>query len=127
MKGAYTIVLIPNHSGGYTVNIPAFKNWTEGDDLYDAIYMAKDAIGLLGVTYEDDGKVLPEDCEPEEEYRGYKTALVDVDFDAYRRKLEHRAVHKNVTIPAWLEVEARKKKVNFSQVMQEALMQIVNG
>lgn len=127
MKGVYTVVLIPAKEGGYTVFIPAFQSITEGDDLYEAIYMAKDAIGLLGITMEDDGLTLPEDKEPDEEYQGYKSALVDVDFDAYRRKMDHRSVRKNVTIPSWLDVEAKKKKVNFSQVMQDALMDIIRA
>lgn len=113
MKGVYTVVLMPAEEGGYTVFIPAFQSATEGDDLYDAIYMAKDAIGLLGIAMEDDGVMLPEDQEPDAEYSGYKTALVDVDFDVYRRKMNHRSIRKNITIPAWLDVEAKKRKLIF--------------
>lgn len=127
MKRVYTIVLIPNKSGGITVNIPAFHNWTEGEDLYDAIYMAKDAIGLLGVTMQNCGERLPEDVLPDEEYKGYQTTLVDVDFDLYRKKMSHKSVRKNITIPAWMDEEAKKKKINFSQVMQDALREILNA
>lgn len=127
MKRVYTVVLIPNSSTGFTVGIPAFHNWTEGNDLYDAIRMARDAIGILGVTMEDHGETIPEDQEPDDEYKKYKTALVDIDFDVYRRSLEQKSVRKNITIPAWLDAEAKKKSVNFSKVMQDALMEIVDA
>ncbi len=71
MKRVYTVVLIPNSSTGFTVGIPAFHNWTEGSDLYDAIRMARDVIGILGVTMEDHGETIPEDQEPDDEYAKY--------------------------------------------------------
>lgn len=46
---------------------------------------------------------------------------VDVDFDAYRRAHDARTIRKNFTIPSWLNVEAEKAGINFSQVLQEAL------
>ncbi|MBY0584427.1 type II toxin-antitoxin system HicB family antitoxin [Murdochiella sp. Marseille-P8839] len=127
MTHFYTIVLIPAKEGGYSVYIPAFKNATEGEDLYDAIFMAKDAIGLLGVTMQNCGERLPEDVLPDEEYKGYQTTLVDVDFDLYRKKMSHKSVRKNITIPAWMDEEAKKKKINFSQVMQDALREILSA
>lgn len=33
-----------------------------------------------------------------------------------------KSVRKNVTIPAWLNAKAEKSSINFSQVLQEALM-----
>ena len=52
--------------------------------------------------------------------------LVDIDFDIYRRKNELRAVKKNCTIPSWLNYEAEKANINFSQVLQDALIQKLN-
>jgi len=48
--------------------------------------------------------------------------MVDVDFTAYRRKLDNRTVRRNVTLPNWLDYEARKADLNVSKVLQEALM-----
>ena len=50
-------------------------------------------------------------------------ASLDIDFDIYRRKNELRAVKKNCTIPSWLNYEAEKANINFSQVLQNALME----
>ena len=44
------------------------------------------------------------------------------DMDAYAERYGEKAVRKNVTIPAWLNSYAEKQKINFSQVLQEALL-----
>jgi post-segregation antitoxin (ccd killing protein) len=49
--------------------------------------------------------------------------MIDVDFVAYRRKHDNRMVKKNCTIPYYLNVEAEKLGINFSRVLQEALLQ----
>ena len=58
MKNSYPIILTPA-DGGYVVFIPDFQINTEGDSLTEAIEMARDAIGLMGIDMEDDGKPLP--------------------------------------------------------------------
>jgi len=45
---------------------------------------------------------------------------LDVDFKAYRRANDMRAVRKNVTLPSWLNDRAEKEGINFSHVLQEA-------
>ena len=49
--------------------------------------------------------------------------LIEFDIDAYRRKHNSRAVKKTLTIPEWLNEEAMALGINFSQVLQEALLQ----
>ena len=48
--------------------------------------------------------------------------MVDADFTAYRRKAGNKSVRRNVTLPSWLNFEAEKEGINFSKVLQEALM-----
>ena len=124
MKNAYPIILIPD-TNGYTVYIPDFDIYTQGGDLNEAIVMSRDAIGLMGVDMEDDGKALPtpkqvHDIKTKD---GELITLVDVDFLEYRRKNEQRVVKKNCTLPSWLCYEAEKANINFSQVLQMALKQ----
>lgn len=52
------------------------------------------------------------------------TSLVSCDIDQYK---ETKAVKKTLTIPAWLNDRAMAKGVNFSQVLQEALLLKVQG
>ena len=44
----------------------------------------------------------------------------------YQRKHNSRAVKKTLSIPEWLNEEAIALGVNFSQVLQEALMSKLN-
>lgn len=52
--------------------------------------------------------------------------MVEFDLMEYRRKNCSKAVKKTLSIPEWLNEAAMKKGINFSQVLQEALMQKVN-
>ena len=54
MKAVYPIILTPAERG-YVVFVPDLDINTEGEDLADAIEMARDAIGLWGITEEDQG------------------------------------------------------------------------
>ena len=121
MKQAYPVILTPDETG-FTAFIPDFNINTQGDDLCEAIEMARDAIGLMGIDMEDDKKVLPEPCKLESVKREPCdiVTLVDVDFAEYRRKNERRTVKKNCTLPSWLCYEAEQANINFSQVLQEA-------
>lgn len=122
MKNSYPIVLIPEETG-YTVYIPDFDINTQGADITEAIEMARDAIGLMGIDYEDDGRELPlpGKVSSVKTDKGELVTLVDVDFAEYRRKNENRTVKKNCTLPGWLCYEAEKANINFSQVLQSAL------
>lgn len=123
MKTAYPIILKEGSKNNYIVFIPDFNINTEGADIATAIEMARDAIGILGIDIEDDSEILPKPSKLEKikaEYHGIVT-LVDVDFEAYRKKNDLRAVRKNCTIPSWLNVEAEKAGLNFSAILQTGL------
>ena len=122
MKNSYPILLIPEKKG-FTVYIPDFDINTQGKDLTEAIEMARDAIGLMGIDMEDDKKVLPtpSSLESIKTENNEIVSLVDVDFADYRRRHEMRAVKKNCTIPSWLCYEAEKANINFSHALQDAL------
>lgn len=126
MKEAYPVI-ISKEKDGYYVSIPDFDIATQGTSIVNAIEMARDAIGLMGIDMEDDGKELPKPYSVKiQAGENDIITLVDVDFTEYRRKVDNRAVKKNCTIPYWLNVEAEKAGINFSKVLQEALMQKLN-
>ena len=124
MKKAYPIVLTQGKEY-IVVFVPDFNINTQGESIPDALEMARDAIGIMGIDMEDDGEALPEpsalaDVQAKAK-AGELVSLVDVDFTEYRRKNDMRAVKKNCTIPSWLNVEAEKAGVNFSAILQSAL------
>lgn len=131
MKQVYPTIFTKTEEG-YLVEVPDMAVLTEGKDLADAIEMARDAIGIKGVCMEDEGEELPgasriEDIEVSkgtfaEDGEGF-VSIVDIDFTAYRRKLDNKSVRRNVTLPNWLNREAEAAGLNVSRVLQEALMQ----
>ena len=126
MATVYPVILTKD-GDGYFVTIPDFEINTEGGSLEEAIFMARDAIGINGIQLEDEGERLPEPFSHEyEKEDGDIETLVDVDFVEYRKKHDNRTVKKNCTIPYYLNVEAEKAGINFSRLLQEALRQKLN-
>ena len=59
-KNAYPIVISKEADGFYYVEIPDFNIATQGKDIADSMEMARDAIGLMGIDFIDDGKEIPQ-------------------------------------------------------------------
>ncbi len=115
------------------VEAPDLEVLTEGKDMKNAIEMARDAMELTCVTLEDDKKVIPNPSDTLDITKGTfsedgETILsyVDIDSAKYRRKIDTKAVRKNVTIPSWLNYEADKAGINVSRILQEALINTLN-
>ena len=123
MKKAYPVILSRGEKF-IVAYVPDFEINTQGADIADAIEMARDAIGVVGIDMEDDRESLPEPTAVSAVKVDSATdivTLVDVDFGEYRRKNDMRAVKKNCTIPSWLNFEAEKAGVNFSAILTAAL------
>ena len=115
MKRVYPVIMEEGNDF-VVVYFPDFDSGTQGENIPKAIEMARDAISMLGVTLEDEGKIK----------KGQIKTFIDVDFDDYRRKNETKTVKKNCTLPSWLCYEAEKANINFSAVLQEALKEKLN-
>jgi predicted RNase H-like HicB family nuclease len=123
LKIAYPIV-ITKADGCLLVSVPDLQIDTSGQNIVEAIEMARDAISIWCVSEQDDFKrALPEpsaqtaiEHEPDD-----IVTLVDIDLDAYRRSIENKAIKKTLTIPSWLNDRAEKARINFSQTLQKAL------
>ena len=123
MKKAYPVILSQGEKF-IVVYIPDFEINTQGENIAEAIEMARDAIGVVGIDLEDDGESLPEPTVISKVKTNSKNdivTLVDVDFSEYRRKNDLKAVKKNCTIPSWLNFEAEKAGINFSAILTAAL------
>lgn len=133
MKKVYPVIFtaLDDEKDTVLIEVPDLGIMTEGYGMADAVSMARDAIGLKGIYYEDEGRELPEASKIQdidvnagtfaEDGKGY-VSLVDIDFVEYRRKVDNKSVRKNVTLPSWLNQEAEKAHINVSRVLQEALM-----
>ena len=106
----------------YGVYIPAFDGYTEGTSMADAIFMARDFIGLSAMDLREDGKRLPNSGElPSKTRDNQIVTLVDVNVDEYQRKYDNKKIDKTVTIPNYLNEAGIKENINFSAVLTSAL------
>ncbi|MBQ6315232.1 MAG: type II toxin-antitoxin system HicB family antitoxin [Mogibacterium sp.] len=139
MKAVYP-VLIKQYGKDHVSYVPDLEINTEGKTLYDAIEMTRDAIGAwcTGESESDENVPLPStgedavrkaraNADGELDFSDGILTYVDIDTDEYRRRVLNRSVKKNCTIPYWLNEKAERLGVNFSRVLQEALIGIIEG
>lgn len=141
MKQVYPTFILNTNDGSehpFVVCVPDMDIFTEGDTFADAIEMARDAIGLAGISMEDNKEELPmpsdqlsaiEKVKQDTEVIDFSAGIltyVDVDFSEYRKKIDTRTVRRNVALPSWLNYEAEHAGINVSRVLQEALMDVLN-
>lgn len=120
----YPAIFHKAEEGGFWVSFPDLPEClTQGDDMQQAYEMAVDALGLSLTTLAERHEDIPEASEPDM-VNAEDGFLVVVEFDMaeYRRKHCSRAVKKTLSIPEWLNEAAMRQNINFSQVLQEALM-----
>ena len=91
------------------------------DEAYE---MAVDALGLALTSRVEEGQPIPSASDPSSITMDPDSFGVVVEFDmlAYKKRTNSRAVKKTLSIPEWLNEEATAMGVNFSQVLQEALI-----
>lgn len=91
------------------------------DEAYE---MAVDALGLALTSRVEEGQPIPSASDPSSITMDPDSFVVVVEFDmlAYKKRTNSRAVKKTLSIPEWLNEEATAMGVNFSQVLQEALI-----
>lgn len=128
-KYVYPAVFTPEDVGGYSVEFPDIPGcYTQGEDLADALEMAKDALELMLYGFEDESKPIPpasKITEVKTEGESF-TSLVEADTLEYQKMFRDKAVRKNVSIPGWLAYIADKKDVNLSSVLQKGLKDELN-
>ncbi len=127
MKLIYPAVFTPYFDeGGYDVSIPDLPDcFASGDTLAEAIEDAvNQASGAILSIMEKGG-----DVPPASEYQDIKVddeddfvSLIVLDMGAYSDAHAQKSVRKNITIPAWLNAYGEAHHVNFSRVLQDALL-----
>ena len=100
---------------------------TSGVNDEDALLSARELLGLTILGKEEDGEEIPaptplNELKPEPNER---VALVDVFMPSVRMACVTRSVNRTVSLPAWLNAAALEKNVNFSQILQDALKELL--
>lgn len=124
----YPALFHKSEEGGFWISFPDFPEcFTEGDDMKQAYEMAVEALGLALVNRKEGKEEIPDPSDLDK-IQNEDGTIVIVEFDMleYQRKHNSKAVKKTLSIPEWLNEEAVSMGVNFSQVLQEALMSKLN-
>ena len=110
--------------GSFWVEFPDLEGCQSfGDTLHEALFNAKEALEGYAITLLEQGKKLPSPSDIsllQYEDDGF---LSLVECDLTNKFTSHRAVKKTLTIPAWLNDIAVQNNANFSQILQNALIE----
>lgn len=127
-KMFYPAVFHRAEEGGYWITFPDIPECiTEGDNMEEAYNMAVDALGLALTDRIKEKQDLPKASEVDDIKEDGTVVVVQFDLEEYNRKHNNRAVKKTLSIPEWLNEEALAMNINFSQVLQEALLERINA
>lgn len=124
-KYAYPAIFTPEEDGGYSIVFPDLEScYTCGDSLQDGLEMAEDVLALTLYGYEKSGSSIPSPSQitdlPLE--GGAFANYIACDTMSYRKRYCNNSVKKTLSIPEWLNESASAMGINFSQVLQEALI-----
>jgi len=99
---------------------PAFFCYDEGEEIG---VVFPDLPGCVSQGAPEDGDEIPEPTRPTElsPEKGQVIVLVDVFMPSFREKMNNKAVNRMVTLPRWLDVEAKAAQISYSMVLQEGL------
>ena len=105
---------------GYWVEFPEFGGGTDGANLEDAMKNAREMLEGVLAYYLEEGDELPEpsDITQVKVSDGF-ASMIQVDPTPFVRN--NKAIRKNVTVPEWLVRLADREKVNYSEVLTQAL------
>ena len=122
--------------GGYSVIFPDLNYLaTCGETFEEALTAAVDCLAGYLFTLKKDGEEIPApsqigdidivsvagDCEVSPD--NGLVNVVTVDVEEYAKRHFEKAVKKTLTIPYWLNEAAKKQNINFSAVLQQALIE----
>ena len=106
----------------YWVEFPDLEGCqTYGSSLNEAMTGAQEALAVYILTVIEEGISLPSASDiknisaPSDGF----ISLVSASVDPYK---DNKAVKKTLTIPSWLNERAQALGINFSKVLQEALL-----
>lgn len=120
-------------NGAYSVKFPSLDGcMTFGSTLEDAYEKALDACaGWILVAKKNNVKIPDIECQLEflnsnsscdKEFNN----LFLIDLLEFNKKINKKAVKKNLTMPAWLCELADERKINYSKVLQSAIKEMLD-
>ncbi|MBQ8298059.1 MAG: type II toxin-antitoxin system HicB family antitoxin [Ruminococcus sp.] len=123
----YKFIAIFNYyEEGISITFPDLDGCvSHADNDDEALTMAKEVLmlHLYGMEEENMDIPAPSPLSKISTAENELAVLVDVFMPPFREKQRKRFVKKTLSIPAWINAEAEHAGINFSQVLQNALVQ----
>lgn len=115
-KDSQVVILFPDFDGCLS----------SAKDMQDAPYQAREVLGLHLVGYEDENMSIPpptriDDIKLQDNEIAF---LVEVFMPAFRDKIKTAFIKKTLSIPAYLNALGEKNNINFSKVLQDAIVNL---
>lgn len=127
MKDKYIFPAILSFADdGISIEFPDLEGCLPcAENIENAVKNAKEAMLLHLYGMEEDGEEIPEptpitDISLE---KNQSVLLVEAYMRPFREKMQRKFVKKTLSIPAWINSEAENAGINFSQVLQEAIVE----
>jgi len=121
----YLTVLEPSTNGSYNIYFPDLPGCISvGNSLEDAAHMAAEAASLHVYSMECDNEEIPTPSVnlSKDDTEGNIVMPVTIHPDLFRMKKDSERVKTNITLPAWLKRIAEERKVNYSRLLETALI-----
>lgn len=104
---------------------------TTGATEDEALEHAREAMSLHLWGMEVDGDEIPAPTplhrldlgEYVEEGEKIVAVLIEVWMPSFRERMETKAVNRTVTLPGWLDSQAKRAALNYSQILQDGIME----
>ncbi len=127
MKLIYPAVFTPySDSTGYEVSVPDLSGCiADGDTLEEAMDSIIDEAARYILIHMESGDRIPRASDYKDVHPSGKNSFVSLimlDMGAYSDSHALKSVRKNITIPAWLNAYGEARGVNFSRLLQDALL-----
>lgn len=126
MKYNFPAVFHAEPEGGYSIFFPDVEGcYSQGETIQECCEMAEDALNLMLWDMEESKTPISAPTpikQIQEQYPDDIVTLVKADTLTYRRLYDTKAVKKTLSIPRWLDTLAQEHGINFSNILQQALM-----
>lgn len=111
-------------SGGFSIDFPDLPGCiSAGDTVEEAMTMVREALSLHLFGLIEDNESIPHASDLlkiKQEKNAFLT-LVEGRPDLIGEIIRNKAVKKTLIIPYWMNEEAERLHINFSQVLQDAV------
>ena len=121
----YLAVFEPSTDGSYSIYFPDLPGCISvGDNLEEAARMAAEAASLHVYSMDCDNEEIPTPSVnlSKEDTEGNVVMPVTIHPDLFRMKKDNERIKTNITLPAWLKRIAEEQKVNYSRLLETALI-----